>query len=258
MNKSQTLFVSVISLATVSMSAIAKPAEAAYLTFFGQDQGQGENVRLGSTPNSDTARASFFSNLQNVGTETFESISAGTSAPIVVAFGADTATITGSGSVQSQGSGTNGFGRYPISGTNFYEVSGVFNLTFNNAQAAFGFYGVDIGDFNGQVTLTLTKIGGGTTTFTVPTTRTAGGGALYFGLIGTDASEQFTSVSFGNTASGVDVFAFDDFSIGNQSQVVPVRPVPVPGVAAGILLAAGVFGGKQIRKRKLQSSKSQA
>lgn len=250
------LFVSTVGLFTISLSAIAKPAEAAYLTYFGQDLGQGESVRLSSTPNSNAARNNFFSNLVGVGTETFESKTTGASAPIAVAFGSDTATITGAGNIRSVVSGTNGVGRYPISGNKFYEVSGPFTLTFNTAQAAFGFYGVDIGDFNGQVTLNFTKVGGGNQLFTVPNTATLGGGALYFGVIGTDPSDQFTSVSFGNTASGTDFFAFDDFSIGRQEQIR--RPVPVPGFIAGIALAAGVLGGKHLRKRKNQVNQIQA
>jgi hypothetical protein len=250
------LFVSAVGLVTISLSAIAKPAEAAYLTYFGQDLGQGENVRLSSTPNSNAAKNSFFSNLVGVGTETFESQANGASTPIAVAFGADTATITGAGNIASVPFGTNGFGRYPISGNQFYEVTGPFTLTFNTAQAAFGFYGVDIGDFNGQVTLNFTKAGGGNQLFTVPNTATRGGGALYFGVIGTDPSDQFTSVTFGNTAAGTDVFAFDDFSIGRQEQIR--RPVPVPGFIAGIALAAGILGGKQLRKRKNQVNQIQA
>ncbi|PZO41112.1 MAG: PEP-CTERM sorting domain-containing protein [Pseudanabaena frigida] len=250
MNAAQKLLVSAIGLFAVSSPVIVNPAEAAYLTYFGEDQGQGEFARLSSTPNANLARNDFFSNLVNVGDETFESKANGSSSPIAVAFGVDTATITGSGSIATVISGTNGFGRYAISGSKYYEVTGVFTLTFNTAQAAFGFYGVDIGDFNGKVTLTLTKTDGGTEVFTVPTTGTQGGGALYFGLISTTPSEQFTSITFGNTNSGTDVFAFDDFSIGRQEQI---RAVPVPSFAAGIVLAGGVFGANQIRKRKSQA-----
>ncbi|MBD2176109.1 PEP-CTERM sorting domain-containing protein [Pseudanabaena sp. FACHB-1998] len=253
MNNVQKLFVSAVGLAALSVGT-AKPADAAYLTYFGQDQGQGESVRLAATPQSNQARNNFFSNLVGVGTETFESKAIGATAPIVAAFGADFATITGSGSIEAVTPGTtNGVGRYAISGSKFYEVSGNFTLTFNTAQAAFGFYGVDIGDFNGQVTLTFNKVTGGTQTFTVPTTQTLGGGSLYFGVIGTDTNDLFSSVTFGNTSSGVDFFAFDDFSIGRKEQV---RAVPVPGVAAGIVLAAGIFSGKQLRKRKNQASKA--
>lgn len=191
------------------------PVHAATLQFFGEDLGLGESIRLPSTPNADTARNNFFSNLIGVGTETFESFSNGTPAPITTTFGAfgDTATLTGAGNISEVTSGTNGVGRYPISGTKFYESTGVFSLAFSAPQAAFGFYGVDIGDFNGQLTLSL--LNGGTKTITVPnSTLVPGGGALYFGIIETEAADLFTGITFGNTAPGTDFFAFDNFSIG--------------------------------------------
>lgn len=206
----------------------ASSGSAALLTFFGEDLGQGENVRLAATPNANAARASFFSNLVGVGTETFEGFPAGTGAPLAVSFGAaGTATLAGTGSILSVPTGTNGFGRYPVSGDKFWNVSGAFTITFSNPVAAFGFYGIDIGDFGGQVTLTLA--GGGAQVINVPNTVNGpGGGVLYFGIIET---ATFTAITFGNTAAGTDVFGFDDFSIGSLQQV----RIPAPA-------ALGLFG----------------
>lgn len=206
----------------------ASSGSAALLTFFGEDLGQGETVRLAATPNADAARTAFFANLVGVGTETFEGFSSGTGAPLAVNFGAaGTATLGGSGNIVSVPSGTNGFGRYPVSGDKYWEVSGAFTITFSDPVAAFGFYGIDIGDFGGQVTLTLA--GGGAQTINVPNTVNGpGGGVLYFGIIET---LTFTAITFGNTATGTDVFAFDDFSIGSLEQV----KIPTPA-------ALGLFG----------------
>jgi hypothetical protein len=103
---------------------------------------------------------------------------------------------------------------------------------------------VDIGDFNGQVTLTTN--GGTKQTFNVGNTiGSPGGSALYFGLIA-GASELFTSITFGNTNAGTDVFAFDDFTIGSLKQV---KPVPEPASLIGIL-GLGAFGVTSLRKRK--------
>jgi len=206
----------------------ASSGSAAPITFFGEDLGQGENVRLAATPNADAARNAFFANLVGVGTETFEGFSAGTGAPLAVNFGAaGTATLGGSGEVASVPTGTNGVGRYPISGDNYWETGAAFTITFSDPVAAFGFYGIDIGDFGGQVTLTLA--GGGAQVVNVPNTVNGrGGGVLYFGIIET---LTFTSITFGNTAGGVDFFGFDDFSIGSLEQV----KIPVPA-------ALGLFG----------------
>jgi hypothetical protein len=206
----------------------AGSGSAAPLTFFGEDLGQGETVRLAATPNADAARNAFFANLVGVGTETFEGFTAGTGAPLAVSFGAaGTATLGGSGSVASVPTGTNGVGRYPISGDQYWETGQNFTITFSNPVAAFGFYGIDIGDFGGQVTLTLA--GGGAQTINVPNTvNGAGGGVLYFGIIET---LTFTAITFGNTAAGTDFFGFDDFSIGSLEQV----KIPAPA-------ALGLFG----------------
>jgi hypothetical protein len=206
----------------------AGSGSAAPLTFFGEDLGQGETVRLAATPNADAARNAFFANLVGVGTETFEGFATGSSAPLAVSFGAaGTATLGGTGNITSVPTGTNNAGRYPISGDKYWTSGETFTITFSNPVAAFGFYGIDIGDFGGQVTLTLA--GGGAQTITVPNTvNGAGGAVLYFGIIET---LTFTAITFGNSAAGTDVFGFDDFSIGSLEQV----KIPAPA-------ALGLFG----------------
>lgn len=219
----------------------ASSGSAAPITFFGEDLGLGEFTRLAATPNADAARASFFSNLVGVGTETFEGFGQGTGAPLAVSFGAaGTATLGGGGSVNTVPTGTNGVGRYPISGDKYWESGQNFTITFSDPVAAFGFYGIDIGDFGGQVTLTLA--GGGAQVVNVPNTVNGrGGGVLYFGIIET---LTFTSITFGNTAAGTDFFGFDDFSIGSLEQV----KIPVPA-ALGLFGIALVGLGMAMRRR---------
>src|SRR5205085_11860749 len=116
------------------------------------------------TPNADAAQANFLSNLINPGIQTFEGFAAGTVAPLAVTFpNGTTATLTGGGSVVSLADGTtNGAGRYGGTGDadadeRFWNSTGGANaltLTFSTPVSAFGFFGVDIGDFNGQVTVT--------------------------------------------------------------------------------------------------------
>lgn len=246
-----------ILLSTVFAVGLASGASAVTATFFGEDLNNSASTPLAATPNASAAEADFLSNLSGgVGTENFEGLSG--SAPLALSFPGSTGSITanltgGNGSVESVTPGsTNGAGRYAISGSNYWEVSagggGNFAVEFSTAVSAFGFYGIDIGDFGGQLELELA--GGETQTVTVPTTEGSGGSTdgsvFYFGLIQTDPADAFTSVSFLTTTGGGDVFAFDDLTIGDQGQV-ELNPVPLP--AAGWMLIAAL-GGLGIAKRR--------
>ena len=198
-------------------------AEAAPITFFGEDAGLGESLRLPSHSSADAARASFFGNLTGVGTESFESFPAFTGTPLGITFpGAGTATLQTAGQTRSQPTGTNGAGRYPISGNIYWQVSSSsFQIAFSGPVAAFGFYGVDIGDFGGQLTLDL-QSGTTSTSLTIPNTINGpGGSVLYFGVI--DTLNPFDRIVFGNSEGRADFFGFDDFSIGSAQQVQQIQ-----------------------------------
>lgn len=234
---------SILTMAALAMASSA--ANAAPITYFGEDLGGGENTVLASTPNSDAAQANFLSGLSNPGVETFEGIADGTGTPLGINFtgAGTTATIGGSGTVEALPDGTtNGVGRYGVTGDadndeRYYEMGGAdFNLSFSDPVAAFGFYGIDIGDFGGQVTATTS--GGLNQTFTVPNTVNGdGGGVLFWGVI--DPANTFTSVDFGNTASGTDFFGFDDFTVASAQQVQVPAPAPLALMGAGLLVLAG-------------------
>ena len=217
---------------SLSMSANAAPQ-----FFFGEDLGLGEYVPLSSWVNADAAQASFLSKLIGVGTETFEGFGT-TTAPLDLTFpGAGTATLSGSGSVWATSPGsTNGIGRYATSGSRYWDTGSLFTITFTNPIAAFGFYGIDIGDYNGQVTLTTSH---GDVFNIGNTVNGLGGSVLFWGII--DVEKPFSSLTFGNTAAGSDYFAFDDMTIGTAQQVV--TEVPEPGMLAllGIGLGAGIL-----------------
>jgi len=233
--------------------ASASAASAQPLTFFGEDLGLGEMTRLTVHPNADAARNAFLANLlTGVGTENFEGFADGATTPLALNFPGDgTATLLGGQSIVSLSSGTDGLGRFPISGTNyFFPGLQAFAIAFSPTPvAAFGFYGTDIGDFGGQITLTLFRDGIVTRTLTIPSTINAeGGGVVYFGVI--DIEQPFNRVEFGNTAQGVDVFGFDDMTVASINQVSPnLIPAP-PSLVLGTIGFTGLAWYRLRRRSK--------
>lgn len=241
----------ILSTVAIAAGLMAAGSANAYLVFSGVDNNGNAGAQVAST-NSTAAENSFKSNLVGVGTENFETSSG--SAPLALDFGAaGIATLNGAGSVQTNGVGaTNGAGRYSVpGGTRFWEVSAgggsPFQVDFSSSLAAFGFYGIDLGDFGGTLTLEMSKAGSvvGTQVVTMASQGVADGSILYFGLIAANASEEFDSIRFLSTTGTGDVFAFDSFTIGTKEQI---RQLPEPASLA--LVAGSLLGLGLVRRRR--------
>ncbi len=246
------IFKSVLLAASLCMAV--STASAVPIVFFGEDLSPGGTVPAGGA--AETARNSFLAMLSGVGNEDFESFANLTSIGgpgINVSFpgsgGAITANLTGAnGGICDQTIGgavngiTCGFQRFATSGNNYLQNGSNMVLTFTSAISAFGFYGTDFGDFDQEITLTLSN--GDVQVFVIPSTKgaAAGGNVLFWGMI--DPTNSYTSIAFSTTGS-TDIFGFDDLVIGDQDQIVGV---PEPGTLA--LLGIGLFGMGLARRRK--------
>lgn len=233
--------------AAAAVIGVTVPTHA-YTIFFGEDLNNSPNIPLRSFPNPQTAEANFLSRLTNTGIETFESFTPTTGGRLTLTSQSGiAATLHGSGSIVSVPPGTtNGLGRYSIYGRNFWEANadwGQFWITFNQTVAAFGFYGIDIGDFGGQLVLNLG--GGRMTQLTVPNTigRTGStdGSVLYFGIIADNREEYFTSILFNMSTGQGDVFAFDNMTFGSIEEVIP-SDVSIGEPKVAIPESSSVFG----------------
>lgn len=244
-----------VTVATIAcVVAMSFAAQAAPVTFFGEDLNPGgDSHTLSSFPNSTAARNSLFTNLVGVGTETFDGFSVGTVSPTAV-FNVPSGTVHATLNGGTIATGNDGAGRYPISSPNYlFAGTSSFTVNFDTPIAAFGFFGTDIGDFGGKLSLTLTDATNHVSVLAVPNllgncggtpcSDPTSGSVLYYGFF--DTGDTYKSIAFTNNSS-VDNFGFDNFSVGTLAQVVPSVPEP----ASMILLASGLAGLALTRRRR--------
>lgn len=262
---------------------------SAYVTTFAEDLHNNPNAPLIGLPNSTAAEGKFLGDLTGARVEDFEGQPGCTGASNLCTAQSLTLSFQGSGGValgatlsggggyvRSVAPGTSESGRHSVpssSSRNFWRAEAStsssgnpFMLSFDSDVAAFGFYGVDIGDFGGQVSLELVDGAGRLIrSLTVPNTDGAidsdgdgepdtpsDGSVLYFGVKAQTTGELFRGIRFRTSSNSPDVFAFDNFTIVDACQAGLCPPggnAPEPGslALAGLaLLALGAVGRRKL------------
>lgn len=143
-----------------------------------------------------------------------------------------TATVTNA-VIRYQAPGTAGpdsqpEGRYPSDGVHYISATAAQCIVqFNQPVTAFGFYGIDVGDFGSSLTVRFSGGGSPTREFVIAPISTDGamsGSIMFFSHY--DQHAPFTTVTLINSNTA-DVFSYDQLMVGTA--------IPAPG---GVGLAA--------------------
>jgi hypothetical protein len=234
------------------LTTFAALSPAAPVIFFGEDPGAPSGTPITGYPNSFAARNDFVSYIAAirpdsvVRREDFSKIlineENGLSypPPWFLYFGGsfnqpEFATLRGVGQVTSYSS--------PWHAAPFLSTSRTFFVNFNEPVFGFGFYGIDIGDFGGQ--LVISRYRGSPQTINIGNSTAATNlNVLFWGIV--DTEHPFTRVTFTNTKNGLDVFWFDDL-LAATAPGIELAPAPEP--ASFLLSCTALVAAFLVRRR---------
>lgn len=235
--------IEISTLLATNPSAMAEPE-----IYFGEDVSPFWPNTLNDVPRIYAAKSfavavQFKSRLVGTSPETFETFATYRS-PTNLTFGTNMATLSGTREITRVTDPTGTFnGVFPISGTNCLllpaQEVGFFALDFSSPQAAFGFFGTDLGEF-GQMQLGFIGTNGVETDIIVPVTAPQeSGGCFFLGVISRDA--PFVRIQF-TRLGPTDGFGFDDMTVGTPLQVPPAQPAVLEVAMRPCLWINGTVG----------------
>jgi hypothetical protein len=139
----------------------------------------------------------------------------------------------------------------PPGASYWWEASQSFTVMFGSSASAFGFYGTDLSDFGGSLSLQLLNASGAQVGSSLVISPAGGGaqngGLLFYGF--TDSQQSYSGVRFVLTqqpgATSIDVGGFDDLVVGN---VPSQTSIPEPTTLALVSLA--LVGAAASRRRR--------
>eukprot|EP00968_Pinguiococcus_pyrenoidosus_P007283 scaffold482_cov247-Pinguiococcus_pyrenoidosus.AAC.32 len=214
-----TIMIRVVALLAVLARASANGSLCSGATFFGEDRNpddtQNDVLPILNPVSANAARDTFFNAIMNPTTEDLEDQTVGVQVvPLVFPGSGVTATLAG-GEIRKDPPVN---GQYAISPVTYFSTEDDFNIDFSQPITAFGFFGVDVGDVQGILSITIVRPD--ETYCVVPIPHEVdgpSGGVLYFAYI--DLDEPFNRIEFGNSEGQRDRFAFDDFTIAIRREV---------------------------------------
>ncbi|MEC9372635.1 MAG: hypothetical protein VYC34_02280 [Planctomycetota bacterium] len=241
-----------LTVCAAASALCAATAQAAPMFYFGEDLNSSDGSRLASYPNAVAARMTFESNLLDPSTIDFESVPTGTGGLDSLSMGPNGNASLDGGAVALLATGTDGEGRYPLSGDKFVAggigVTEMLDFDFDTPQVGFGLNIVDAGDFGGQLVAVVTYAFGprgeappAEEAFQIPhTLGVAGntsGSVLFWGWI--DPENPITSVRIVSTSPATDAIGIDDVTASTQ--------IPAPGAGVGLLIGLATIATRRRR-----------
>jgi hypothetical protein len=251
------------TVALMLAAVLAAPAYAAPTFFRGVNPTAGGVMPDPPTGPAVDARNSFVAAVSGLAVENFESPSTGVPA-------GDSLSIFGGAGTLSQSAGAagrienvtspNGPGRFNTTpapgcagaGCKWWQTFRTFEISLNAAVSAFGFYGTDLGDAGGSITLDFWN-GANPVRSDVAVDNSGERGLTFFGYVDDTATFNRVTFNVAQTATSpslMDRLGFDDMLKGNLTSVPPPPPPPPVPEPASLALVALSLGLLAVTRRR--------